>query len=275
MASRVVSMASFRSTREDPPVLGAAGRAHVVWMRRRNLARSTIETRALVLGTVARVAGPLLDQTAEALQAVLDARGMSAATRNVWISHLSAFYRWAIDEGLLERSPMTRVARAKAPHRLPRPIAEHDLRVALAQARPKMRAWVTLGAYAGLRCVEIAQLRPEHIGDGTIRVENSKGGRSRVVPAHVRVVEALAACGGPRWESTAASVSVLISRHLRACGVPATAHQLRHRFACQVYEATGDIHVVAELLGHASVSTTQVYAAISSRRRSAAVALIA
>ena len=63
--------------------------------------------------------------------------------------------------------------------------------------------------------------------------------------------------------------------HLRACGLSDTAHALRHRFATQVYERTADIHLVAELLGHSSIETTRIYAAVSPSRRAAAVALIA
>jgi len=59
----------------------------------------------------------------------------------------------------------------------------------------------------------------------------------------------------------------------RACGV--APHQLRHRFATRVYEATGDLLAVQQLLGHASVATTQRYVGVSRDRLVAAMVAVA
>jgi integrase len=65
----------------------------------------------------------------------------------------------------------------------------------------------------------------------------------------------------------------VISEYLRASGVNATAHQLRHRFATALYEASGgDLLVTQQMLGHASPSTTAIYAAWSPDRAASAIA---
>ena len=248
--------------------------AHVAWMRERNYAPSTIDARRRALRAVADTVDPLRAD-AQHLGRVLAARGIGPATRNVYVSHLSAFYRWAIDEGLCATNPAARAGRARAPEQLPRPMPEHHVQRALRAGTPKLHAWVALGAYAGLRCCEIAHLRPGDVSDTALRVERSKGGRSRVVPVHPVVAAHLAALEGRWWEHGPKVVSIYLNRYLRGLGIDDTAHALRHRFATRVYDATGDIHLVAQLLGHASVATTQVYARVSVERRSAAVAAIA
>lgn len=256
-------------------MLTLASRNHLCWLTRRHLSPSTISTRRTALEAIEFATDPLT-ATLPILESVLDARQFSAATRNVWVSHIRSFYRWAIDEELLTVDPARRLARATVPENLPRPIPEAALAHIIAAADVDMRRMVTLGAYAGLRCCEMAHLRGEHLGGGDIRVERSKGGRSRVVPMHPRVVELFdEPIVGALWHLTPNAVCVHIAKHIRACGYDYTAHQLRHRFATNVYLATGDINVVRQLLGHASVATTQVYTRVTVDHVRAAVALIA
>jgi len=105
-----------------------------------------------------------------------------------------------------------------------------------------------------------------------------KGGKEREVPAAPVVLDALAAyglppagpvfrlAGGPYGRGKGGQpcrpdyVSNAANAYLRSVGVPASIHQLRHRFATQVYRQTRDLVLTADLLGHGSVSTTQRYA---------------
>lgn len=161
---------------------------------------------------------------------------------------------------------------------------EADYRRAVDQApTPLLLAWTLLAGNAGLRCCEIAGLRGENVAAESVRVIG-KGGRERVIPLHPSL--APLACTWPTTGPvfvdpatgagyTPSQVSRLLGGHLRRVGVRASAHQLRHRFASEVYGATGDLAVVAELCGHESVETTRIYAAVSSARRMSAVAAIA
>lgn len=271
----VASLAAHRERRNATNLHVTVGvvAAHITWMRERNYASSTIDARRRALRAIEETAD-VLTADARTVGNVLAARNLSPATRNLWISHLSAFYRWAADEGLCTSNPAARAGRARHVPNLPRPIGERDLATAFAGASPKIAAWLALGAYAGLRCAEIAKLHPEHVSETALRIERSKGGKSRVVPMHPVVRDRIDALE-QWWTHPPRVVSIYLNRHLRACGLSDTAHSLRHRFATQVYDRTGDIHLVADLLGHSSIETTRIYAAVSPTRRAAAVALIA
>lgn len=242
--------------------------------------RSSITKRGCNLRAVARWAHAaglgLLDLTPEDVQRFLDGRHISARTRYDWVSTLHAFYQWAIFAGLTDDDPTATVVRPKLRQALPRPIRDDDLHFALGQARPLVRAWLTLAAFAGLRCAEIAGLRREDTDERSGRLHiYGKGGRERIVPLHAAVMPAIRTSvgelpargylfrrpsGGP-WP--AANVSRQISTFLTDIGVDATAHQLRHWFGTRTYQASQDILVVQNLLGHSSPTTTAIYAAYS------------
>ena len=146
-------------------------------------------------------------------------------------------------------------------------------------------AWLTLMAWAGLRCAEVAGLAREDVLDheALLRVLG-KGQKERLVPMHPSIYGRLRSAGMPRtgpvfarpdgrpW--TAGEVSRITNRHISRAGVDATPHQLRHRFGTRTYAACRDIRVVAELMGHSSILTTQGYVAWSrTEARAAVVAL--
>lgn len=263
-------------------MLTPTSQQHLKWMTERNMAVATIGTRRTVLTALeVELRGrPATEANRDDITAMLNSREHQAGTRNVWISHLSSFYRWARRERLIDHSPMEFVDRAQEDEHLPRPIPEAALTRALKQAPPRMAAWLVLGAYAGFRAQEIAHLEAHNVSLDvrSLRVERSKRGRSRVVPMHPKVAEHVAPflTTGRLWPCSPNVVSRQVGEYFRSIEEPYTAHQLRHRFATQLYEASGgDINLVRELLGHASTETTQVYAKVSVARMQSAVALIA
>lgn len=234
-------------------------------MKRRNLSPLTIDKRLSVARRLSAHAGvDLIDVTADQINEWLDSRKLAPRTRYAEISHISAFFAWAIREGLTDSNPTARVDRPKVVPGLPRPIDTDDLRLALRQATcPRVSAMLHLAAFAGLRCAEIAALRAEDV-NGDMMLVNGKGGKQRVVPVHPLVQACLRALRmpayGPIFNLLPWQVSREIRNHLRACGVMASAHQLRHWFATTAYEASGhDLRMVQELLGHSSPTTTAVY----------------
>lgn len=255
-------------------------------LRRRNLTQATIERRMRCLELLRAECGDLFSVNHTAIEQFLDRRAMGPVTRTNWLSHLHSFYAWALNEELTDRDPTARLTRPKLRRRLPRPIREYDYRFALAQSpSPVMTAWLLLGGHAGLRCMELAGLTGEQYDRYSQELWIiGKGDKERVVPVHPRVAEALEPFPdrGPMFTGTAlggcyspAQVSMLIGRYFRSIGIQATAHQLRHRFASQLLEETGDIEVVAELCGHESLDTTRIYAKSSNARRHHAVRLLA
>ena len=234
-------------------------------MRRRNLSPGTIEKRASVARRLSDHAGvALIETSTDAIESWLDSRTTSPRTRYTDISHVSAFFVWAIRDGIVDHDPTVRIDRPKVRNGLPRPIGNDDLRRALFMAPDaKMRALLLLASLGGLRCAEIAGLTGADFNDGMMLV-HGKGGRDRVVPVHPRVADAVRAHRssphGPLFDLSPVKVSHAIRRHLHDCGVIASAHQLRHWFATSLYETSGhDLRMVQELLGHSSPTTTAIY----------------
>jgi site-specific recombinase XerD len=106
---------------------------------------------------------------------------------------------------------------------------------------------------------------------GTVHVVG-KFDRERVIEVGPPVRQALAAIDGPTAfvfvnaagrPYTACRVSQLVNQHLRANAAGCTAHQLRHRFATTALAECHDMTTVRDLLGHSSIATTEIYAAVT------------
>ncbi len=204
--------------------------------------------------------------------------GRAPETRRAYACHIRAFYRWAMTSGIVGEDPSALLTLPKVPRHLPRPIEEDDLSVALAAARPKMRAILTLAAYAGLRAVEIAgldwaDLRREPDGTAYLHVRKGKGSKERTVEIGTTVVRALQGYGikrrGPMFLGLEGrpmdprSVTSSANKHLARQGVEATLHQLRHRYGTIGYQLCRDLRLMQEQMGHSSPQTTAGYARVS------------
>jgi site-specific recombinase XerD len=258
-------------------------------MRWRGLTESTIDARLGVLRRLERHLGrPAHTATfAELVEFLEHTAGLAARTRYTYVSHLGCYWRWLVVEQHVAADPTLRLYRPRLRRGLPRPIATDDLRHVLEQSAGPMLAAATLAAFAGLRCAEIAGLRRgdviDRADDAVLHLVRTKGDRQRVVPLHPAALSALRAMPMPAagfvfagWAGDAGRVSRAIRSHMHACGVPASAHQLRHWFATELYEHSGhDLRLTQEMLGHASPTTTAIYTAWSTSRAAGAVGLIA
>jgi site-specific recombinase XerC len=224
--------------------------------------------------------------TPKDLHAYFDSHSHGPRTVYGILSTLHCFYVWAVEDGHCERDPTIKVPRPRLPRSLPRPARTEQLRVAFCRADPEKRAWLVLGAYMGLRCQEIAGVRREDVleDERVLRVVRGKGGKERLLPIHPAVLEALLLLPLPRegWVFQRPMggpyppwmLSQRFNQWLRECGVEATAHQLRHWFATNLYRSTHDLRLTQEMLGHASPSTTSVYTALDTSHASEAVSAL-
>lgn len=219
------------------------------------------------------------------------------------LAALRSFYRWARREGLVEADPWSAALTPRQPRRLPQVlgVAEVTSLIGGAADSSERRALVlrdlaiveTIYA-AGLRISELsaAMLVDLDLGRGELRVIG-KGRKERVTllggPAREALARylregrpALIAEGGLAGSadsgliflnSKGAPLSVRglryrLDRLMRAAGMPSgsSPHTLRHSFASHLLEGGADLRVVQELLGHASLGTTQVYTHVSPAR---------
>lgn len=257
-------------------------------LRRRDCSKGTIYSWRNIVTRMARELGdrPVASITSDEINDWLDTKDLVPRSRYTYISALHRFYEWCVlnHPETVPMDPTLRLERPRIRQGIPRPIPDGDLEVAVAAAGDPMRAWLVLGGWAGLRCMEIAGLHLEDVlVDEELLLVRGKGRRERLVPIHPRVAEVLprTSKSGPMFRRddgrtyTAGAVSGMINRHFSALGMDWTAHQLRHRFATRVHDASGDLLVTQALLGHASPTTTAVYAKFSSPRAVDAVRAVA
>jgi integrase len=217
--------------------------------------------------TLLRVVGPDLSAWHRSLHR------FAPQSVSTYVGHVKGFYGWL----RLERDypdVAGRLRRPRLPRRVPRPIPDAALQLALQSAGPRVLRCLLLMAFCGLRVGEVARLYRRELrdtADPPVVVVHGKGGRTRVVPLPVDVVGQLRSTGlplsGPVVRTstgralTPNQVSQIVNGHLHQLGIPETAHALRHWYATRSYRITRDLRLVQELLGHEDPSTTSGYAA--------------
>lgn len=286
-----------RLATEFPPAWAAPVEAYATFLAAAGRRPGTIRQHRAHLGMLA-VLQPDPCTIAEAdLLAYLAGKEWAPETRKAARSVLRSFFAWAAGRGqLLTGDPAAELPSVRVPAGVPHPIPTAVLDAALARADDKGRLMLLLGAYAGLRRAEIAAVHPARdIGDGVLRVVG-KGGRSRAVPLHPLVAEAIDAelqrrrsgqvGTGFRYAAAATADGYLFpgvgpDTHVQPGAVGSalagllgehwTAHGLRHRFATRAYAGTRDLRAVQELLGHSQPETTARYTAVPDGALTAAV----
>lgn len=227
------------------------------------------------------------------------AQGLSARSIAHRLSAWSAFYRWLALYVQMPANPVADVRAPKRPKTLPKALSVDDASALMDAPRAatlenlRDQAILELFYSSGLRLAELVGLDAAYTeADGytsagwfdraeaevTVR---GKGGKTRRVPVGRKALDALDAWLAVRgeWlrhEPHALFVSVRgnrlspgvvrdrVKRAALAAGIPANVHPhvLRHSFATHVLQSSGDLRAVQELLGHASLSATQVYTSL-------------
>lgn len=248
-----------------------ATRAYLDFLRLRRSPQSTIDARRRLYTRIEHATGvPMLDADRDQLEhwyRSLAAR-VAPSTQASELSGVRAFYKWAMTMRLLGDDPSAALPRPRVAPGRPRPIDTSALFDAMAGCDDqRVLAAMTLAAYAGLRAAEVAGAQRQDLRDGSITVRG-KGGRVRLVPAHNLVVgwyHAGQPYVVPRHDGRPGPcapwlVSQIVNRHLHDCGLDDTMHSLRHWFATYLYRGTLDVRLTQDLLGHASPTTTALYA---------------
>nr|WP_255698775.1 MULTISPECIES: site-specific tyrosine recombinase XerD [unclassified Polynucleobacter] len=223
-------------------------------------------------------------------------RADKATTANRRLTVFKRFYRHALRLNLVKSDPCMKLRAAKQAQRFPKTLSEAQI-VALLNA-PNVdtplglrdRTMLELMYASGLRVSEIVTLKTIALGlnEGVVRIVNGKGGKERLVPfgaeAGLWLKRYLAEARVPLLEGkncnevfvgrhtgsglTRQAFWALIKRYALIANIPIalSPHTLRHAFATHLLNHGADLRVVQLLLGHADISTTQIYTHVARER---------
>src|SRR5260221_8601025 len=142
----------------DPFVL-----SHLSYLRQCGFSHRTVYQRNRSLIRLAAVLPvPLMDATAPMLADWREGLTCGEEAVKHYVGDARQFYAWAVDQDLRDDNPAAKLPVPRTGRRLPRPISEEDLWLALAAPPERIRPWLVLAGGARLRAQEIARLRPQH-----------------------------------------------------------------------------------------------------------------
>jgi integrase/recombinase XerD len=222
------------------------------------------------------------------------ARRLSSESLYLEIAALRALYRFAETEKLLPANVAENLSLPRRWKRLPKALTNQEIDQLLTPETPETpanlcdQAILELAYASGLRLAELRNARLEHLhlDAGFINVVG-KGNKERVVPVGSKAVAALErylAVGRPKLVTPRSTANVFLTRRgtafapvtlwlrvkqrVRRAGISrnVTPHMLRHSFATHLLDHGADLRVIQELLGHASISTTEVYTHVAATR---------
>lgn len=216
--------------------------------------------------------------------AQLHAKGFSGRSLARMLSAWRGLYNYLARDHGYTSNPCAGLRAPKAPKTLPHVLSPDEAAKLLEFSTEDLmalrdKAMFELFYSSGLRLAELVSLEPENLSfsDGTVRV-TGKGGKTRIVPVGSQAIQAL--CAWMKLRETLlkpGETALFLSRYgkgissrsisqrlkIRALqqGISANVHphMLRHSFASHLLQSSGDLRAVQEMLGHASISTTQIY----------------
>ncbi len=224
----------------------------------------------------------------------LSAQNLRAASSARILAAVRGYQKYLLLENLRTDDPSQQVKSPKLPKRLPKALTQSQVMALLLASGPepddetadvlrlRNRAILELMYSSGCRVSEVAQLDlDEMVKGGWVRIRG-KGSKERLVPVGSfaqRAIDAYlirsrpllaAKAGGPALflnqrgsRLSRQSIWEIIQSAGEGCGLTVSPHSLRHSFATHLIEGGADVRVVQELLGHASVATTQIYTLVT------------
>jgi integrase/recombinase XerC len=240
----------------------------------------------------ARLAGQPVDPAALSPDAIraflhwLDRKGEKRTSLARKLACIRSFYRYLVRTGLVSRSPVEDLRTPKQPKHLPRVLSKDDAEALMAFPNQgtigslRDRALLETLYSTGARVSELVSMNVEdlHQSEGIVRLQG-KGRKERIVPIGDLAIQAIQTYRGSLHPSlsgnqrsapvflnhrggrlTSRSVARIVARYSsRLTGGSVSPHTLRHSFATHLLDEGADLRAIQEMLGHASLSTTQKY----------------
>lgn len=264
------------------------------------LSAKTIENREQCLRLLERMSGRLpLEVDVSDLRAQLTrahartGESLAPGTMRSERSYFQTFYTWLVEEDYLDKSPAARLRKIKMARRKPRPFRLEQVEAIIdSGAYTRTRDLVTIAALTGLRLGEVVKLRGEDVDpQGMVLSSLRKGGLDHRLAVAPVLAEIIARYPRKGWwfpspyrnklfphgdgHILMASASSAITQAIRRAGITdkkLTAHSLRHFYGTTLLAAGVPIRVIQELMGHASLATTQLYTEVNDDDMQAGVA---
>lgn len=216
--------------------------------------------------------------------AALHRSGLGGKSLQRWLSSLRSFFRFAIRRGWIKNNPADAINAPKSPRKLPKTL-DTDQTAQFVEISTdnfigyRDRALLEIIYSSGLRLAEVTGLNLQDLdlNEGMVTVLG-KGNKTRILPVGKQAVLALrewltqrslhAAPDEPAIFITRSGKRIshrAVQRRLQQLSVqqgmdnPVHPHMLRHSFASHMLESSSDLRLVQEMLGHANISTTQIY----------------
>lgn len=216
--------------------------------------------------------------------AQLHGKGLSGRSLSRMLSAWRSFYNYLIRKHHYQHNPCNGMRVPKSPQKLPNALSPDEATQLLTFSPDGIlmvrdSAMFELFYSSGLRLAELTQLKPAdiHFAEGTVRVLG-KGGKTRIVPVGDFAIQALKAWLEQRSliikpevpalflsqrgdAISARTISHRLKSRARQQGIQQNVHPhiLRHSFASHLLQSSGDLRAVQEMLGHAHITSTQVY----------------
>ncbi|MGC8609771.1 MAG: site-specific tyrosine recombinase/integron integrase [Thermoplasmata archaeon] len=199
-------------------------------------------------------------------------KNMSKQSIYLSMKALQSFFKF------MKRNDLTKLNTPKRSKKLPSYLNEMEMSAILEKSKSNFRDYVILMtlAYTGLRVSELVSLNIEDIDfyDNIIHIKSGKGDKDRIVIIDPKVIELIKEYlknekrfSGPLFISkkkmriTSTHIERIVKKYVKLAGITkkVTPHTFRHTFATILLKNGADIRFIQQLLGHSSISTTQIY----------------
>ena len=228
---------------------------------RSDLSKATLRQDKIALNALAEHTGniPVSQVDRPIIDGFKSAQGMKPVSVNSYLRHIKAALNYALEHGYIDSVPVIKML--KTGSAIPRVINPADLVIIYQHATPDMTRIIDMALWTGARRAELVKMRYEHRAGGMIRILG-KGSKERVVPLVGKAKDIMAQqdIGWVFPYRHPSTLSNYFRDTVRKAGVKARFHDLRHTAATNMLAHEVALPVVQKILGHASITTTQIYA---------------